>query len=328
VNVLVTGGAGFIGSHVVERLAARGDRVCVIDDLSGECARPPTLADVRFVHGDVRDADLLRRVFRSPGAPARNGRAGAFDAVVHLAALVGVRPSLTDAARYRDVNVDGTRTLLRHVEEHTRVVFASSSSVYGSSTTGPSRESDPAAPASPYATTKRDAEAVCAEHHERVGSPMTSLRFFTVYGPGQRPDMAISRFVRCCLAGEPIPFYGDGSSSRDYTWVSDLVDGVVAAIDRTHPGASTHNLGSGRPVTLMELVEAVAAATGSWPEIDRLPEQPGDVPHTHADISSAKRELGYAPVTTLEQGLRRYLEWLGGRVAATSTRQAAGRMTR
>jgi UDP-glucuronate 4-epimerase len=269
----------------------------VLDDLSGSGTAPPIPTGVRFVRADVRDRSALARLFGTEGP-------GHFDAIVHLAALVGVRESIVHAPAYEEVNVGGTIALLEHVTHaRTRFVLASSSSVYGARTTGPFRESDPTAPASPYARTKAEAEAACARHHARFGTPVSCLRFFTVYGPGQRPDMAISRFLRRCREGEPLPLYGDGTSRRDYTFVEDVTDGIVRASDHVRPW-SIYNLGSGQPVRLVDLVDAVGRAVGRAPTVRWLPEQPGDVPLTHADLEFATRDLGYRPRTTLAEGLR------------------------
>lgn len=273
----------------------------VLDDLSGLQARATGRArlrpapGVRFVLADVRDHACLAEL-------------GSFDVVVHLAALVGVRRSIEEEKRYEEVNVGGTRALLRQMRHRrTRFVFASSSSVYGARTTGPFQESDPLLPASPYARTKRDAEELLLEHHERWGTPATSLRFFTVYGPGQRPDMAVSRFVHAALRADAIPLYGDGSSRRDYTYVDDIVGGVLAAVDCDDASLTTYNLGSGRPVELRGLIDAVGRATGTRPRVAQAPDQPGDVPLTHADLTRAGRDLGYRPQTSLDDGLRRYV---------------------
>ena len=306
-NVLVTGGAGFIGSHVCEHLLARGDSVTVLDNFNDfydpaiKRRNAEHLTDARVVEGDIRDVELVRDLFR----------AGGFDCVLHLAAMAGVRPSLLDPLHYQDVNLRGTMVLLEEIRRHpgTKLVFASSSSVYGASEDVPFREDrDIHHPVSPYAATKRAGELLCYTHHHLYGVPTTCLRFFTVYGPRQRPEMAIHKFVRATLSGQPIPFFGDGSSRRDYTYVDDIVDGVVRAIDRCE-GYEIYNLGESRTTSLAELVRMVGEACGREPIVDRQPAQPGDVPVTYADVSKARERLGYDPRTPVEEGLRRFVAW-------------------
>lgn len=306
-KVLVTGGAGFIGSHVGEALLARGDAVTVLDNFNDfydpaiKRANLRALRAARVVEGDIRDADLVRRLFAEEG----------YDVLVHLAAMAGVRPSLADPLHYEDVNVRGTLILLEELRRHpgTRLVFASSSSVYGASDAVPFREdADIHRPVSPYAATKRAGELVCYTHHHLYAIPTTCLRFFTVYGPRQRPEMAIHKFVRAALLGRPIPFYGDGSSRRDYTYVDDIVDGVLRAIDRC-AGYEIYNLGESRTTSLAELVALVGEVCGTELVLERLPAQPGDVPITFADVSKARAHLGYEPATEVGLGLRRFLDW-------------------
>ena len=294
-KVLVTGGAGFIGSHVVAALLARRDEVTVLDRVPVSPA-----AGVYGVVGDVRDAAAVEEAL--DGA----------EAVVHLAALGGVRESLTRGAEYEAVNVGGTRVLLETLRRrgHGRVVFASSSSVYGPYVGGPCAEDRPLGPpASPYAGSKRAAELVGRAAWADHGLPFTALRFFTVYGPRQRPSMAIARFVRLALQGEPLPLYGDGSTARDYTWVADIVRAVLVAVERPQ-GYQVINVGRGAPVTLSELVGALGRVLGAAPRVAYLPEQPGDVPITHADIRRARERLGWEPTVDLEEGLRRYVAWV------------------
>ncbi len=310
-KILVTGGAGFIGSHVCEHLLGRGDELTVLDNfndfydprLKRENAR--ALSGARLVEGDIRDQSLVARVFR----------AGEFEAVVHLAAMAGVRPSLLDPLLYTDVNVRGTQILLRELERRpgVRFVFASSSSVYGANDRVPFREDDDIhRPISPYAATKRAGELLCYTHHHLYGTPITCLRFFTVYGPRQRPEMAIHSFAVRCLARKPIPFFGDGSTRRDYTYVSDIVDGTVRALDRAR-GYAIYNLGESQTISLAELLAAIGRQCGVEPILERRPLQPGDVLITYADVSKARTELGYDPRTSLEDGLARFLEWLRAR---------------
>ena len=309
--VLVTGAAGFIGSHLCQRLCARGDEVIGFDNFDAFYPRPvkqANLAELRrdarfsFVEGDVRDAQALERALsRAP------------DVVVHAAALAGVRPSLADPARYVDVNVTGTQRLVDAARAHAvpRLVFASSSSVYGRDSEPPFRESDPClAPLSPYASSKRAAELMLFTAHHLYALDVTCLRFFTVYGARQRPDLAIHKFARLISAGEPIELYGDGRTSRDYTFIDDIIDGVVAAIDQ--PGAPDYriyNLGGSRTTTLLGLVDLLSAALGRKPTIAWRPEQPGDMHRTLADLTLSGQALGYAPKVAIEEGIRRFVDW-------------------
>jgi len=308
-RVLLTGGAGFIGSHVAERLLARGDRVVVLDNfndfydpaLKRRNAAALEKAGAEVVTGDIRDRDRVRELFER----------GRFDALVHLAALAGVRPSVEDPLAYADVNVQGTLILLEELRKRpqTRFVFASSSSVYGANERVPFREDDDIHhPVSPYAATKRAGELLCYTHHHLYGIPTSCLRFFTVYGPRQRPEMAIAKFVRAVLAGKPIPFYGDGTTRRDYTYIDDIVQGVVAALDRC-AGYEIYNLGESETTSLSELVEQIGAVCGRAAVLDRQPLQPGDVLITFADVSKARAQLGYQPTTPVAEGLRRYVAW-------------------
>ncbi|MCC7013691.1 MAG: SDR family NAD(P)-dependent oxidoreductase [Planctomycetes bacterium] len=306
-RILVTGGAGFIGSHTCERLLARGDEVVVLDNFNDfydpalKRANAALLARARIVTGDIRDRELVARLFDEH----------AFEAVVHLAAMAGVRPSVQDPLHYEDVNMRGTMTLLEELRRRprTRFVFASSSSVYGARDRMPFGEADDIPhPVSPYAATKRAGELMTYTYHHLFGLPVACLRFFTVYGPRQRPEMAIAKFTRAIQLGQAIPFFGDGSTRRDYTYIDDIVDGVVAALDRC-AGYQIFNLGESATTSLSELVEALGRALGKTPILDRQPLQPGDVPLTCADVSKARRMLGYAPRTPVAEGLRRYVEW-------------------
>jgi UDP-glucuronate 4-epimerase len=315
-NLLITGGAGFIGSHLVDRRLAAGDHVTVIDDFNdfyppatkrGNLAPHRANPRFRLVEGDIRDAAAVEAAFAGQD----------FDAVVHLAARAGVRPSLDQPILYEEVNVVGTLRLLEAAVRHGRPRFllASSSSVYGCGRRLPFSEDDPIdRPISPYAATKRGAELhVAATHHLR-GLTAVCLRIFTVYGPRQRPEMAIARFLRCVEKGEPIPLYGDGSSSRDYTYVDDAVDGIEAAL-RAPVEFEIINLGGAHPVSLAELVAAIETATGRKAVVDRQPDQPGDVPATYASVEKAARLLAFRPRVGLPEGLRRTVEWLRGSAA-------------
>ena len=312
--IFLTGAAGFIGSHVAERLCARGDDVIGFDNFDAyypratkERALEALRRSARFtlVEGDVRSADDLTR--------ALAGRRP--DAIVHLAVLAGVHPLLVESARYVDVNVIGTQRVIDLVRTSgvARLVFGSSSSVYGRDSVPPFKESDPClTPVSPYAATKRAAELALFTAHHVHGLDVTCLRFFTVYGPRQRPDLAIAKFARLLIAGQPIQLFGDGSSSRDYTFVDDIVDGVVAAIDQRHaaPGYRTYNLGGSRATSLRRLVEVLSAALDRPATIKWLPFQPGDMIHTLADVTLAGQALGYAPRVTIEEGIARFVAWL------------------
>ena len=310
--IFVTGAAGFIGSHLAERLCARGDRVIGFDNFDAFYGRDVKERNLdalgrqprfSFVEGDVRDPAALARAFGG-GQP---------DVVVHLAALAGVRPSLAEPARYADVNVTGTERVVDAARAHgvRRFVFASSSSVYGRDSQPPFRESDPClAPLSPYAATKRSGELMLFTAHHLYGLDVTCLRFFTVYGARQRPDLAIHKFARLIAGGRPIELYGDGNTSRDYTFIDDIVDGVVAAIDQ--PGAPAfrvYNLGGSRTTTLLRLVELISDALGQKPVIEWRPEQPGDMHRTLADVTLSGQALGYAPKVPIEEGIRRFVDW-------------------
>lgn len=312
-RVVVTGGVGFIGYHTTRALLARGDEVAVIDDFS-EAPYPreekrrnaadlvAEFAGVRVIEACVTDRAAL--------ASALSGA----EAVVHLAGLAGVRPSFADPARYARVNVEGTAAVLEAARGAAiaRVVFASSSSVYGNSTPLPAREDAPAiAPESPYAASKRGAELVASALCKRTPDlACTALRFFTVYGPRQRPEMAITLFMRKTLAGDPITVFGDGSMLRDFTHVDDIVRGVLAALDRGAAGYRTYNLGSGAPVDLSHLVRAIGDVAGRAPTLERAPMQLGDVDATFADVSRAGLELGWSPQITLREGLESVRAWL------------------
>lgn len=328
-KVLLTGAAGFIGSHVAEALLARGDEVVGVDNFeafySPDVKRRNerfALAHGRYTHveADLRSAAAVEQVFLE----------GPFDTVVHLAARAGVRPSLTDPAGYSETNVTGTALLLEAARTtRTRnFVFASSSSVYGVRSTAPFRESDPVdEPASPYAATKRAGEILGATFHHLYGLPVTCLRFFTVYGPRQRPDMAIHRFTRLIDEGGEVEVYGDGQSHRDYTFIDDVVDGVLRSVDRPH-GYRVYNLGTNRTVSLMELVGLIGACLGRTPRTVHAPSQQGDVPLTYADITLARAELGYEPTTALSDGIAAFIDWYRKEPAClTSAHQlsAAGR---
>jgi UDP-glucuronate 4-epimerase len=308
--ILVTGGAGFIGSHLLDHLVRkRRLACCAIDDFNDYY--DPEIKRRNFA-GLTRDVPMLEGDIRDRAAVEKFMRRHRPHTVVHLAARAGVRPSLEDPHLYESVNGGGTLVLLDLARKLgvDRFVFASSSSVYGASRRVPFREDDPVMEqASPYGVTKRAGELFCSNYAGLYRLPCIALRFFTVYGPRQRPDMAIHKFARLMLAGTPLPLFGNGSTRRDYTYIDDIVRGVSAACD-WEGRFQIVNLGESRTVSLRELVGLLEAALGVRAERRRLPEQPGDVPATWADIRKARKLLGYRPKTPIEEGLRRFAEWL------------------
>jgi UDP-glucuronate 4-epimerase len=321
-RILVTGAAGFIGSTLVDRLLERGDAVTGLDDfdpfydpaikrrnLAGALASPR----FKLLEVDLRDRAAMLAALAAEKP----------DVVVHLAAQAGVRPSIAKPQLYVDVNVTGTLNLLDAMTAAgvRRLVYGSTSSVYGAGSKPPFTESDVAdRPVSPYAATKRAAELLCHTWHALHGLRVTVLRFFTVYGPRQRPEMAIHKFARLMLAGQPVPRFGDGSSVRDYTYVDDILDGVVRAIDRDD-GFDVFNLGESQMHSLDALVALLAKELGVAPRIEKLPDQAGDVPATCADIAKARRVLGYDPRVALPEGIRRFVRWLRAEPPATGARR-------
>jgi UDP-glucuronate 4-epimerase len=306
-HIFVTGVAGFIGSRVAAALLERGDTVTGLDDFNDfydPAIKRRNAAELeprglRLIQADLRDQDAVTQAMR--GA----------DVVLHLAARAGVRPSLEQPALYSEVNVTGTVHVLEAMRAHgiSRIVHASSSSVYGGQEKVPFSEDDPIdRPWSPYAATKRANELFLRAWHHLYDIQSYALRFFTVYGPGQRPDLAIAKFIRLIEAGDEVPFFGDGHSGRDYTFIEDIVAGVLAAIDRVR-GCEIINLGGDEPVTLTEMVQTIEQVLGKQAKLKRLPDQPGDVPRTMADIGKARRLLGYEPRTSFEQGVRKQVEW-------------------
>jgi UDP-glucuronate 4-epimerase len=310
-HLLVTGGAGFIGSHVVDSLLRDGHRVTVLDNFDAFYDRSTKERNIapqrahggwRLVECDLRDVDGMRRALGSD-----------FDVIVHLAAKAGVRPSLADPIAYQNVNVAGTQNLLELARSWNvkQFVFASSSSVYGVNPRVPWSEEDHVLqPISPYASTKVSGELLGHVYSHLYGIRFIALRFFTVYGPRQRPDLAIHKFAREIIAGRPLPVYGDGSSRRDYTFVDDVVAGVRGAIDYTGSRYEVINLGNNQTLTLMEMIHGLEEALGAQATLQWLPEQPGDVPQTWARIDKAQRLLGYHPRTTYAAGVRKFAEWL------------------
>jgi UDP-glucuronate 4-epimerase len=314
--ILVTGAAGFIGSHTAEALLDRGARVVGLDDFDSfydrsikernvaEIRRHPHADRFELVEADLGDAPAMERLF------AEHGPTG----VIHLAARAGVRPSIEQSALYCRVNVEGTTVLLEEARKHpacTRFVQASSSSVYGNNEKIPFAETDDVdEPISPYAATKRACELIANTYHHLYGMPIASLRFFTVFGPRQRPDLAISKFIRLIDTGEAIPMFGNGSTSRDYTYIGDIVEGVVASYDRiVDHGIRIWNLGGSEPVRLTDMIDTISGVVGKPPRLEERPPQPGDVERTFADLTRARAELGYEPATPFEEGVRRQWDW-------------------
>jgi UDP-glucuronate 4-epimerase len=310
-NFLVTGGAGFIGSHVCERLLKMGHHVWAFDDLNNfydPAVKRHNLREIEalgrpftFLQGDLTDRKRLDEVLGT----AR------FDQIIHLAARAGVRPSLQEPALYQRVNVEGTVHLLEAARLNgvKKITIASSSSVYGVNSKVPFSEADPIFQAiSPYAASKLACEALGHVYHYVYGMDVAMLRFFTVYGPRQRPDLAIHKFARLIHAGKPIPVFGDGSTARDYTYVTDTVDGVIATTDREF-GFEIFNLGESQTVKLSYLIELIEDALGRKALIDRQPPQPGDVPITYANIDRARARLGYAPRVKIDEGIPLFVEW-------------------
>ncbi len=310
-NLLITGGAGFIGSHLVDRLLASDvERITVVDDFN-DFYNPSIkhdnirehLKDPRYSINeiDIRNRPALEQVFSSN-----------FDCVVHLAARAGVRPSLSEPQLYTETNINGTVNLLELARQHNikQFVFGSSSSVYGINAKVPFSEDDPIRqPISPYAATKGAGELLCHTYSHLYGLRCVCLRFFTVYGPRQRPDLAIHKFAKLISQHKPIPVFGDGTTRRDYTYIDDIIDGVTAAIDYDKSDYEVINLGESRTVELRELISLLEKELDTHAIIERQPPQPGDVPQTFADVSKARALLNYQPKTQIEEGLHRFVEW-------------------
>lgn len=311
-RILITGGAGFIGSHLVDHLLAEGGwEVTVVDnfdpfynplDKQRNIAPYRDNARFRLIEEDIRNLDGLRRELKSE-----------YDVVVHLAAKAGVRPSLADPVVYQEVNVQGTQNILELAKEWgiPQFIFGSSSSVYGVNPNVPWREDDPVLmPISPYAATKVSGELLGHVYSHLYGIRFVGLRFFTVYGPRQRPDLAIHKFTKLMLQGQPVPVFGDGSTSRDYTYVNDIVSGIRSSIDYNMSMYEIINLGNNKTVTLDELIKSLERTLGVEACSQYHPPQPGDVPRTFADISKADRLLNFRPKTMFEEGLREFARWL------------------
>jgi UDP-glucuronate 4-epimerase len=308
-RILVTGGAGFIGSHLAEKLLAAGHKVAILDDFNDfydpqiKHANIAAIAkDVTVHHLDLRDSASVRNLFH----------AEKFEGIAHLAARAGVRPSIQHPQLYYDTNVNGTLHLLNaaRVTGVERFIFASSSSVYGISKTVPfSEDQHLTQTISPYAATKIAGEFLCSTYSHLYQMRVLALRYFTVYGPRQRPDLAIHQFTRRIYAGQPIDQFGDGTTRRDYTYIDDVIQGTTAALNYDGPLFDIFNLGESETIQLKDLIAAIENTLGKKAKINRLPEQPGDMPLTCADISKARKLLGYNPTTRLSDGLPRFMEW-------------------
>jgi UDP-glucuronate 4-epimerase len=309
---LVTGGAGFIGSHLVDKLLSNGNKVHIIDNFDTFYEKKIKLKNLEssllnnkcILHEiDIKERNNLRNVFYSVD--------GKIECVIHLAAKAGVRPSIDDPLGYYETNVMGTLNILETMKEIgcKRMIFASSSSVYGNNQKTPFSEDDNVDnPISPYAATKKAGELLCHTYHHLYDFDIFCLRFFTVYGPRQRPDLAIYKFAKLIIEEKPIPFYGDGSTERDYTYIDDIIDGILAAINNLK-GYDIFNLGASRTITLYSIVEMLENTLGKKAILKKLPLQPGDVIKTFADISKAKQKLGYNPKISFEAGLKNFIEW-------------------
>ena len=311
-NFLVTGGAGFIGSHVCEQLLRDGHAVWSFDDLNSFYApdlKRRNLRDIQslakpfeFIQGDITDRTAVEELFSS----------AKFDQIIHLAARAGVRPSLEEPALYQRVNVEGTVNILEAARLHgvKKLIIASSSSVYGVNSKVPFAESDPICSAiSPYAASKLACEALGHVYHHVYGLDIVMLRFFTVYGPRQRPDLAIRKFATLIQADKAIPVFGDGSTSRDYTYITDILAGIIACTKKEF-GYEIFNLGESETVKLSRLIELLENALGKKAVLDRKPPQPGDVPLTCADISKARQKLAYSPTVKIDRGIPLFVNWL------------------
>ena len=309
-KVLLTGGAGFIGSHLSDKLLAEGWEVTVLDNLDPFYDPETKLSNMKshqhdpsfsFIEVDIRDLNSLRQRL-----------SGGYDVIVHLAAKAGVRPSIMDPISYQEVNVAGTHNMLELAKEWSvkQFIFASSSSVYGVNANVPWSEDDHGLlPISPYASTKVSGELLGHVYSHLYGIRFIGLRLFTVYGPRQRPDLAIHRFARLLLSGEPLPIFGDGNMSRDYTYVDDIISGIHAAMGYNDSPYEIINLGSHHTITLLQMTKTLANAMGIRPALKFFPNQPGDVPQTYAAVRKARRLLGYQPATSFHQGIERFVAW-------------------
>ncbi|HEY9205609.1 MAG TPA: GDP-mannose 4,6-dehydratase [Candidatus Methanoperedens sp.] len=312
-TIMVTGCAGFIGSHMIDKLLDKGKTVIGIDNFDQFYDQSIKIKNIEhnldnknfiFYRADIREKEQMEKIFHD----------NEIDTLIHLAARAGVRPSIQDPLLYEDVNVRGTINLLELGRKHNirKLVFGSSSSLYGINEEIPFREDDPVDKTiSPYAASKKACEIFCYTYHHLYGIPITSLRFFTVYGPRQRPEMAIHKFTRLIDQNKIIEMYGDGRSRRDYTYISDIVDGIMAAVDRKL-GYEIINLGNSNVVELRQLIHLIEKNLGKSAIIKKLPDQPGDVPVTYADISKAQKLLGYKPKVRIDEGIENFVNWYRG----------------
>ncbi|MFV9510459.1 GDP-mannose 4,6-dehydratase [Tepidibacillus sp. LV47] len=311
-RILVTGGAGFIGSHLIDHLLQEGHEIISIDNFDPFYDKNIKLRNIErhfdfntfnFMELDIRNRDAIFSIFHKYQP----------EVVIHLAAKAGVRPSISDPYGYVDVNINGTINILdasRDVKV-SKFIFGSSSSVYGLNTNIPFSEEDPILlPASPYAATKISGEAIARSYSNCYGLPIVSLRFFTVYGPRQRPDLAIHKFTKMILNQQPIPLFGDGTTSRDYTYVEDIVNGIKAALKKEVSQYEVYNLGNDKPTKLIDLVRLIEEKTNRKAIINWLPMQTGDLPITWADLNKSRKELGYHPKIELNEGLELFIDWL------------------
>jgi UDP-glucuronate 4-epimerase len=318
-NVLITGGAGFIGSHLAERLVSQGARVVIVDNFDPYYPKSIKRANLRNLDGHPAVRIVEEDILNLSALRARVG--GSYSAIVHLAAKAGVRPSISDPAGYQEVNVCGTQNMLELARECNvrQFVFASSSSVYGTNPNVPWREDNYVLqPISPYASTKISGELMGHVYSHLYDMRFIALRFFTVYGPRQRPDLAIYKFTKLISEGRPVPIYGDGRTRRDYTYVDDILSGIMAAIDYRSSVYEVINLGNSNTISLSEMIRAIEEALDLQALIDRYPEQAGDVPQTYADVEKAHRLLGYEPKIKFAEGLRRFVEWYQSEAAASA----------
>ena len=315
-NILITGGAGFIGSTLADKLLDKGDNIIVIDNFNDYYSPAIKEENVKKIfsnpnyklyRGDICDRDLVQKIFSE----------NKIDTVVHIAARAGVRPSLEDPLEYVRTNIDGTVNILENMKKFDvkKIVFASSSSVYGNCTAEKfSEDLKVTEPISPYAATKSAGEQILYTYSKLYNINTVCLRFFTVYGPKQRPDLAIRKFVELIERDEPIPVYGDGTTMRDYTFIDDIISGIESAIAYSDSVYEIINLGGGSPVTLNEMIETIENVLGKRAEKKYLPMQPGDVNKTVSDITKARKLLGYNPQTSFEEGIRKFVEWKGKNV--------------
>jgi UDP-glucuronate 4-epimerase len=309
-KALITGAAGFIGSHLCERLLAEGWAAIGVDNFDDfydpQIKRRNIDACIQnknfeLIEADIRDSAAMDKAIDSD-----------IDIIVHLAAKAGVRPSIEQPVLYADVNINGTTVLLESAKKHRvrKFIFGSSSSVYGNNEKVPFSEDDNVDfPISPYAATKKAGELICHTYHHLYGIDVTCLRYFTVYGPRQRPDLAIHKFARLIEQGKPIPVYGDGTMMRDFTYIDDIIDGTVAAIQKCD-GFQIYNLGHSHPISVNDLIDKIEKALGKKAVKEYLPPQPGDVERTYADVAKAAKDLGYNPATTIQTGLANFAAWL------------------